>query len=49
MKQITLKIDNNQYESLKILCKQYNIKNVSWFIRRSIDIYLEINRKEGNI
>lgn len=49
MKQITIRIEDKEYKELKNLCEQYNIKNVSFFIRRSIDLYINLSRKEGLI
>lgn len=41
MKQITIRIDDDQYESLKEIGKKHRIDNVSWCIRRSIDLFIE--------
>lgn len=46
MKQITIRIEDNQYELLQEISKAYKIKNVSWLIRRAIDHYVTTYRKE---
>ena len=46
MKQITIKIDDEQYKELNKISESYRIKNVSWLIRRAIDYYVTSHRKE---
>lgn len=46
MKQITIRIEDEQMEALQKISKIYRIKNVSWLIRRAIDVYLITFRKE---
>ena len=46
MKQISIKIEDQQYEELQKICASLKIKNVSWLIRRSIDLYLITQGKE---
>lgn len=46
MKQITIRIEDDQMELLKEISKTYKIKNVSWLIRRAIDYYVTNIRKE---
>ena len=41
MKQISIKLDNEQYEKLQIIGKKFKIDNVSWLIRRSIDLFID--------
>ena len=44
MKQITIRIDDEQYNELKNISEKCKIRNVSWLIRIAIDYYL-INHK----
>lgn len=46
MKQITVRIEDTQFEELQEISKAYRIKNVSWLIRRAIDYYVTSHRKE---
>lgn len=46
MKQITIRIEDEQYELLQEISEMYRIKNVSWLIRRAIDYYVTSHRKE---
>ena len=46
MKQITIRIDNEQFKELQKISEEYRIKNVSWLIRRAIDYYVTSHRKE---
>lgn len=41
MKQITIRIDDEQYNKLKSIEKSFRMRGISSLIRRSIDIYLE--------
>ena len=46
MKQITIRIEDKQFELLQEISNAYKIKNVSWLIRRAIDHYVTTYRKE---
>ena len=46
MKQLTIKIEDEQMDALQKISKNYKIKSVSWLIRRAIDVYLMTFRKE---
>lgn len=46
MKQITIRIEDEQFEELQEISEAYRIKNVSWLIRRAIDYYVTSYRKE---
>ena len=49
MKQLTIKIEEEQYNELKKICAALKIKSVSWLIRRSIDLYLITQGKEVDV
>lgn len=49
MKQITIKIEDEQMESLQKISEKLKIKSVSWLIRRAIDVYLITLEKEGSL
>lgn len=46
MKQITIKIEDEQMKALQKISEINKIKSVSWLIRRAIDVYLMTFRKE---
>lgn len=46
MRQITIRIDDEQFKELQEISEAYRIKNVSWLIRRAIDYYVTSHRKE---